>query len=108
MSALSDRISEVLQAHQMAYATDRCICGFSFPDYDDTGAWWAAHVAEGVEAELGLTEECAEIPTWSDTDEMVPNRMVQGPDMVPKRRMDFVPSRRWVSPWEPVQTHHPA
>lgn len=94
MSALTDRIAEVLLANSFGKFKDETGEGFSA---------YAAVVAEQVAEALQLTEEAAEIPTWSDTDEMVPNPMVQGPDMVPKRRLDFIPSRRWVSPWTAVE-----
>lgn len=75
MSALADQIAELLRAHQLEYATDRCICGFHYPDYDDTGAFHAAHVAEKI-AEL-FTEDT--LIGWADG--------------------DVLEQRRWVSAW---------
>ena len=58
-----------------------------------------------VDALGGLERETATIPEWFETGEMIQNRMIAGPDMVPKRDLRFIPSARWVSGWvrEPAE-----
>lgn len=79
MSALTERLTEVLRAHRMTAGFRHDLGEF----YCNCGAWMtdhAAHVAERVEAALGLTEE---------TKRYVPENGAQD-------------QRRWVSPWEPA------
>lgn len=78
-----------------------CWCGLVI---DTTQAECVAHVAEMVDAALGgLTREAINRPEFRDTGEMVPNKMVVGPDLIPARRLHFVPSVRWVSGWTPEE-----
>jgi hypothetical protein len=56
MSALTDRIAEVLREHASMDAGTWCRCGQAFDRRDARGQ--AEHVAERIEAELFTEETC--------------------------------------------------
>lgn len=74
---------------------------WGFVNNKDRGEY--RHQARAALAALGeISLEKADVPEWYETGEMVPNQMILGPDMVPERKLRFIPSRRWVSSWMPA------
>jgi len=112
MTALTDRIAEVLIEHGNwgfnGWADDQmqqlCDCGYLF-----TGGLQehAAHVAEQIETALHLTEETANrlVLIYNDPPAPKRNNLINGPDQVWATHYEMVPSTRYTTEWEPRVEH---
>ena len=81
-----------------------CDCGWTSPERDCTWTDHPTHLAEMIDATLGgLTRESINKPEFRETGVMLPNPMIGDLDLIPERRLYFIPSVRWVSGWTPEE-----
>ncbi len=104
MSDAQKPMADVLAAHRWSPAKNDMRGGCYGCAYHGDYAGWIAHVTPEIDKALGgLTRETLNKPEFRDTGEMVRSPFIVGPELVPERRLHFIPSERWVTDWREVQ-----